>query len=242
MKKFLPLVLLSLFILNSSLVFADYQSAYNDYAGSYSQYRTAHNDYEVAKSAYQTYKTLTAQTDAIKKLRSVLTARNRVVQSFYNLLEEKDAAGKIKEDEKTWLSTHQKKIGAAANLADLNAVSLEFEEHYPQIEREFKQTVSLILIAKETALKNQIDSFIANLSVKTKEMAETGEDTTFADRGLVNTKVKLDLYQTKIEETNTLLAKPEIDLFAVQKKLQEANRLLHEATSFLSEIIKSITG
>ena len=88
MKYFSALVLLFLFCF-ATPVRADYTKAYSDYTYNYNLYRQSYSDYQVAKSTYATYRTLTAQNDAILKLRSVLTARNQLMFVYYDLLVEK---------------------------------------------------------------------------------------------------------------------------------------------------------
>ncbi len=252
MNKILPVI--GLFLLFTHPVFADYQSAYSDYTFAYSQYRTSYNDYQVAKSTYLTYHTLVSQNEAINKLRAILQARDQVMLVYYNLLQEKlnatpgvtDSAkntfGKVKASEITWLAGHQKKVSAAASLEDLNQAASDFENHFPQMAAETKQTIGVVFAGKESTLKSQVDSFITNLTTKLTEIRQTGENTTFADRGQINVKNKLDLYQQKLTEANSLFSHPDNGLFEGQQKFAEANQYLREAASFLTEIIKSITG
>lgn len=259
MRKFLPVLLLaaSSYLL-APPVLADYQSAYNDYSYNYTLYRNTYNDYQVAKSAFLTYHTLTAQSDAINKLRAVLKARDQVMFVYYNLLQEKLNAtvgvtddtkttfGKVKESEKTWLTDHQKKIEAAGSLEDLNSASAEFENRYSQMDTETKQAIGSILLAKEGTLGSQVETFIDSLNTKITEIRQSGEDTTFADRGVINTKNKIELFHTKLTATRDVFfpetSSGQIEIFKGQQRLSEANQYLREAASFLSEIIKSFTG
>lgn len=259
MRKFLPVLLLTVacFLLPSP-VLADYQSAYNDYSYNYTLYRHTYNDYQVAKSTFLTYHTLTAQSDAIDKLRAVLKARDQVMFVYYNLLQEKlnatagvtdtdkTTSGRIKESEKTWLTDHQKKIDAAGSLEDLNDASAEFESRYPQMDTETKQAIGSILLAKEGTLGSQVEIFIESLQAKTAEIRQSGEDTTFADRGVINTKNKMVLFHTKLAAAWDVFfpkaSTGQIEIFKGQQVLTEANQYLREAVSFLMEIIKSFTG
>lgn len=236
---------------------ADYSSAYQDYVYNYQLYRTAYNEFQVAKSTFQTYKTLTAQADAVIKFREVIKARDQVVFVYYDLLQEKmnnttgisdDAKttlANIKKSERDWLTTHQKRIDAASSLDDLNAASSEFESRYPQMDLETKQTIGTILIAKETTLSNRQGSLISDLTTKLAAIRADGQDTSFFDRGLINTKNKLDLNLEKIKQAAAVFntsSRDTIDLFAGQQKLTEANQYLREANTFVLELIKAITG
>lgn len=260
-KLLLALILFSVFkILYSSPVLADYQQAYSDYTYQYSLYRTADNNYQISKSTYLTYKTLTAQNDAIDKLRATLKARASVMSAYYALLQEKlnstpgipddskNTFYSIKNSESDWLSAHQKKIDAAASLDDLNLVSSDFESRYPQMDTESKQTIGTILLAKESYLKGTMDSLIASFSAKLSDIRQDGTNTSIWDRGVINTKNKLDLYQTKIDQAHNVFfpknnsSNNKIDLFSGQQRLTEANQYLREAESFLMEIVKAVTG
>lgn len=235
---------------------ANYSSAYSDYSYSYTKYRTTYNAYQIAKSSYLTYRTLVSQNEAQNKLRDVLTARDTVISSYYNLLQEKlnDTIGttdanketfnKIKESEKSWLTDHQKTIEASASLEDLNQASADFENHYPQMDVEAKQTIGAILTAKEMTLSSRLDTFNSDLTNKLTEIRQAGEDTTFADRGMINVKNKLDLYKVKMAKVSETFSadKSSISLTEGQQRLQEANQYLREATNYLTEIIKSLTG
>jgi len=260
LPKFLPIIfVLFLFAFLFPLsVSADYQSAYNDYSYNYTVYRTTYNDYQVAKSTFLTYHTLTAQNDAVNKLRAVLKARNQVMFVYFDLLQEKlngtpgvpdDAKttfGKVKESEKTWLTDHQKKIDAAASLDDLNSASSEFESRYHQMDTETKQAIGSVLSAKENTLGSKVDTFITDLQTKTAEIRQSGENTSFADRGVIDTKNKLNLFRTKLSAANDIFYpkynSDQIDIFKGEQQFTQANQYLREAVSFLKEIIKSFTG
>lgn len=254
MRKLLAVLF---FLLFASPVQANFQTAKTDYVYQYNLYRQAIDNYQVAKSTYLTYRTLTAQNDAENKLRLAIQTRDSVISSYYDLLQERlnivpgispsyrATFNIIKENEKDWLTEHQKKIDAAASLEDLNATAAEFEAHYPQFDRETKQAIGTILLTKEDNLKRETDQAIETLMVKLTQMRQSGEDTSFWDRGLINTKNKLDLYDQKYTFAKNIYF-PEnngqIDIYSGQQRLTEANQYLREAVRFLQEIIKTITG
>ncbi len=256
MKLISALVLLVLFFVVAP-VRADYASAYTDYTFNYSKYRDSYNAYQVSKSTYTTYKTLTAQTDAIAKLKTVIQARDKVMASYYDLLQEKLNATtgipsdsqatffQMKTSEKSWMADHQKKIDAAATLDDLNLASSVFESHYPQFDSETKQVVGMVLIAKETNLAARWDVLATGVSDKRKEINLAGENTTLGERDVISARNKKDLTMTDITAVQTMLIpqnNQKTDLFGAQQKLSEANQYLKEGTNYLLEIIKGITG
>lgn len=234
----------------ASPVHADYQRAYQDYVYNYGAYRNSYNEYTVAKSTYQTYRTLTAQNEAINKFRAVLKNRATVMAVYYNLLQEKlvndkDTFNGIKESEKGWLDAHQKKIDAAGSLEDLNSVSQEFDSRYSQMDLETRQTVGKILLSKEIDLKGQLDLIFNNLDTKLKEMRTEGVNTTTQDRGVISSKNKLELFNQKVDEGKAIFfpeRNDQIDIFKGQQRLTEANQYLRETVNYLLEVIKSVTG
>lgn len=237
---------------------ASYSQAYSDYTYAYNQYRSSHDAYLISKSTFATYRTLTAQTDAIDKLRTVLQNRNTLMSVYYDLLQEKmadvptiDSQSKgtffnVKESEKKWLNEQKIKIDAAASLEDLNKISGEFEGRYPQMDTETKQAVGSILIAKITGYTNRWDKLSTDLSNELKVIGNDGEDTAGGQRGIISARNKRDLSSTKIDEAKAVLwprySSYTIDLLASQQKLIESTQYLREATSYLLEVVKDITG
>lgn len=255
MRKFLPVLFFFLFAFPVS---ADYQTARNDFTYQYSQYRTAHDRYQVAKSSYLTYRTLTAQTEAINSFRLVIQDRDQVISTYYDLLQEKLNAtagvspnylttfSDLKKGEKDWLAAHQKKISAAASLEDLNNVSHEFEDRYPQFDSETKQAFGTVLLAKEANLRSQTDALVIDLTTNLARLRQDSADTAFADRGQIAIKDKLGLYDQKITDTKSIFFpkdnRGQIDIYQAQQRLTEANQYLREALTMFREIIKSLTG
>lgn len=260
MKKILPVVLLLGFLILAPNVRADYSSAYQDYVYNYQIYRNAINEFQVAKSTYQTYRTLTAQNEAITKFKTVLKTRDTVMAVYYNLLQEKlnatpavDDATKntfngIKTSEKNWLDAHQTKIDAAGSLDDLNSVSGEFDSRFPQMDLETRQTVGNVLLAKEADLKGQLDSLSGTETQVLAQIRQSGQDTSVWDRGVISARSKLDLYQQKIDDARNIFYPQNnyynqgIDIFQGQQALSSANQYLRETVSYLLEVIKGITG
>ncbi|MBI4100001.1 hypothetical protein HY440_03260 [Candidatus Microgenomates bacterium] len=257
MKRYLP-VFCFLFLFIVRPVAANYQTARADFTYQYSQYRGAHDRYQVAKSSYLTYRTLTAQTEAIASLRLVVQARDQVIFSYYDLLQEKLNAtpgvsvnyqttfSDVKANEKTWLAAHQKTIDAAASLEDLNNVSREFEDRYPEFDTETKQAFGTVLLAKEATLRVGTDALIDSLNTNLVRLRQDGASTTFADRGLISIKDKLGLYDQKMTAARVVFfsknTRDPISVFVGQQRLSEANQYLREALTQFREIIKSITG
>ncbi len=243
---------------------ADYQTAYRDYVYNYSVYKNAHNDYQIAKSSYQTYHTLTSQNEAVARFKTVLKARDNVISAYYDLLQEKLSStegispdtkstfGTISQSEKAYLTSHQKRVDDASTLSDLNAVSQEFESRYGQISLETKQAIGNVLLTKEANLKIRLDALVSDLTRKTEEIRQSGEDTGILDRGLIAANNKLDFYEKQyaaakltfsgVKQDRFSQTVPTINVFAGQQSLAQANQYLRETMTILKEAVRSITG
>lgn len=245
---------------SSQFAYADFKSAYQDYTYTYQLYRTALNEFQIAKSSFLTYRTLTAQNEALDKFRKALVSRNQVIIVYYNLLQEKmnetpgvspeskNTFNNIKESEKNWIDSHKQKIEAAGSFEDLNNVSSEFESRFPQMDTETKQAIGTIEMAKVADLKAKLNTQIDTLNTWIAQIGSTGQDTSFANRGIISARSKLDLHDQKInaalitfypEKTSK---KDRINLYNGQRQLTEAKQYLSETATYLLEIIKSFTG
>lgn len=245
---------------NPSPVKADYNKAYQDYTYTNQLYRTAKNEYQIARSSYQTYRTLASQNEAIDKFRKILILRNQVMTVYYDLLQEKmnetngvTADSKstfniIRLSEAAWLSDHQKKVAVATSIEDLNSVSREFDQRYAQMDSETKQSIGVIEMAKVTVLRDSVDSLLSRLSQKVTEINSSGEDTTFAARGLISAKNKLQLYSYNFDAAKAAFyptktyGNNQINLFAGQGQLSGAKQYLSETITLMLEVISNITG
>lgn len=254
------LLVIFFFLLSPSIAFADFNSAYQDYTYTNQLYRTTVNEYQIAKSSYQTYRTLTAQNEAINKFQKVLKARNQVMTVYYDLLQEKmnstvgvssdskNTFNSIRLSEEAWLLDHQKKIDAAASLEDLNSVSTEFNQRYSQMDTETKQAIGTIELAKVATLKGNVDVLVERLSGRISDINKSGEDTSFASRGLISARNKLQLYSYNFEAARNSFypqksyGNDSINLFIGQSQLSGAKQYLSETLTLLLEIINNITG
>jgi hypothetical protein len=258
MRVFVSALILSLFLFaKPGFVLADYQKSYDDYTYNFSKYRDAHNTYDIAKSTYATYKTLTAKEEAIKQTRLVLQSRDKLMSSYYDLLYEKlltmpaisnEQRGTfftMKESEKKWMENHQKVLDAASTLEDLNSASGQFEEHFPQFDSETKQAIGMVLLSKSDVLLAKWSNQAESISNQFKIISSSGEDVGLGERGIVSARNKKEMAVTKIESARAILTKNDyskINLFDAQQKLTEGMQYLREATQFLQEVMKGITG
>lgn len=245
----------------STPVSADFNQAYQDYVYNQQLYKNAYNQFQISRSTYLTYKTLTSQNDAISKFKTVLKARNQLISTYYDLLQEKLNASPgipndykntfsgIRQSEKTWLSENQTTIDSAGSLEDLNEASQNFATKYPQMNLETKMAVGTILLTKEDQLRNSLNQQIGSFSAILGRIRSDGEDTSTKERGLIVIQDKLNFQEQKTTLARNIFTgndrynyNKSIELPAGQKALVEANQYLMEAASNLLELVRSFTG
>jgi hypothetical protein len=263
--KFWPaLVYVFLFLLTFAAATparADFSQALSDYNFRYSSYRTAYSKFQVAKSTYQTYRTLTAQNAAVAAFRDVLTSRNTLVSSYFDLLQEKlnntpaidsvdlQTYTGIRKSTKDWLSANQIKTNGAATLGDLNTASKDFENRYPQMSTDMRQAIGHILIAKGTFLNNRLQIMFDQMETVSRLLSQGGENPSNVDRGLIQAKIKRDLFTDKQNALKThffsqdsYYSADRSQILPGQQLAVEANQYLKESVSYLLEIVKDLTG
>lgn len=257
-RSLASLVLIALVVLFPSSVRADYQQAFSNYSAQYSQYRTVYSQFTVARSAYQTYRTLAAQNTAITSFRKVLQTRNALVSAYYDLLQEKlnttpsvdpldiSAFGEINNNTKLWLKENNDKIAGSASIEDLNSVSSEFAQRYPQMLIDSKQTIGRVLLAQGTYLDNRLSYVTLEVKNFLTVLAQDN-DVTILERGILQAQTKHDLYTQKHDQERQYFFPTDtyrldnLDLLQGQQIAIAANQYLSESANYLLELIKNVT-
>lgn len=255
---FFLLILVGFFFFQAPTVRADYGQALDEYNSKYSNYRQAYSNFTVARSTYVTYKTFTAQSAAVVAFRDVLDARNKLINAYFDLLSEKlnitsgldpvdlRTFTGTRKSTKEWLIKNQAKVSSAASIEDLNNASDEFTDRYEKINQDMKQTIGLILLAKGTNLDQNLSLAFVQTSQVSSLLKGFGEDTTAIDRGLIQAKVKRDLFAQKQQEEKDLFFPKyqgrDVDILRGQQLAIAANQYLREATSYLIELTRPYTG
>ena len=261
--KILPAVLLFVILsfqfLGVNAVKADYNQTYSDYQFLYSQYRKSFDEYTVAKATYQTYRTLTTQNDALEKMRTTLTDRANIVGAYLNLIYDKmtvsegiplnelTSYAKIKSAQESWLSSHKKLISGAATLEDLNAISHDFDTRYLQIKDQTNKAVAIILLSKNDYAYAKMPDLFNRLQAQLSRLPAAGEDNLTHLRGLDVARSKAQLWEDKRAEILTVMNPKQysyqqaLDIGKIQNLLFGGLQYLKESTSYLNEIVGSIT-
>jgi len=256
-KKCLFLLLAGFFFVTP--VHADYNQSYSDYQFLYSQYRKSFQDFTVAKATYLTYKTLTTQNDTLEKMRQVLSDRADIISGYINLISEKTKIGegipvsqvntfqKVADLENSWLASHKRQIAAAETIDDLDTISADFDTRYPIILDETQKAVSIILVSKNDYVYAKMPDLFTRTETHINRLPTVGEDAITPLRSLAVAQSKAQLWEDKRAEAMALLTPKTngnnnvFNLYKAQELLIQGLQYLKESTSFLKEIVDSLT-
>lgn len=250
MKKVLPIFILLIFffVLFAPSVVADFDQAYQIYISQYDQYRTSLTNFLTTKNRYLTYKTLTAQTEALTATKVFLEDRDQTLINFMIMLLEKNPSESFKKlisDEIVFFSDHKKLVPAVASLEDSVQIGDTFTNRFPTTEVLLRQTIANVLLSKVKSFDEQIASLIARFEEKINLLKNQGKDVSTLERWLLETKNKQLLAHEKLGtaqltadqfQTNNNPTKIAEDFRKVQVLIFEANQYLKESTAYLKEI------
>ena len=263
MKKFLlTFIFFCFFLISPSHAFGqtfDFKRAYDDYLYNFNLYRQTHLEYTSAKSEYYAYQTLESETRALEKTRALLFTRNAALATYLTALRMKlvETTNVINYEQSmrfiyldnqiSFLKLNDQKLPAPATIDDLQIVSNEVADKYPEIEILAYQTLTTINAGQVEGLTSRLEVEVKKLEEKIDEARNLGEDTTTVERWLLNVKEKIVLAKRKREEAKNListLVPKEQNKKAVwassQQLSEEANQYLKEAVSYTKEIIKKL--
>ncbi len=250
MKKVLPTFVFFylLFLLFASSVLADFEETYKIYISQYDQYRISLTNFLTSKNRYLTYKTLTAQTEALTATKVFLEDRDQTLINFMTMILEKNPSESFKKllsDEILFFSDHKKLVPAVASLEDSVQVSETFTNRFPTTEVLLRQTIANVLLSKVKSFDEQIVDLVARFEEKINLLKSQGKDVSTLERWLLETKNKQLLAHEKLTtaqlmadqfQINNNPAKIAEDFRKVQVLIFEANQYLKESTAYLKEI------
>ncbi len=259
--KFKLTPLLFVFFFFSCLpVFAQefsFQKAWADHVYTVGQYQKTHEQFLRAKQAYNTYQTLSTRNEAVKTGVDILKAREEMVRTYLVMFRMKLFESKLSFDVSkqeyinsadilvSWLESRKSKLEAVGNIDDLNSVSREFEDKYPQIEALSYQMIGIyqagnigLVVDRITDLKEEI---------KTKAELEDEKRVEF-DRSMVQIEEKISLAknnrQKGLDIFKTLDDKKTKDYRLVWQEgrsaLVDCQQYLREVIVFMDEVIKQL--
>lgn len=262
--KRLPVYILLLFIFFSSgfIVYASSQQAYQDYLYQFDVYRQTYTDFQVAKNEYAKFKSLTSQSSALDKTKTMLSQRDQLLRAYLLLLNEK-----LNEDtgistttkqlyrslitsEVTFLENHAKLVPSIGSIDDAERISEQLESHYSILQVSIRQILIGLSLGQLTILSTMYDKTLldAQTQVQTNSSTFTPQKQETINRWLLQITNKKSLYQQKfdaISSANSLLHGNDIQNLERQysdltKSMNEARQYLKEGASFMTELVTAL--
>lgn len=144
-KLFILLVLVALPALLAVPINASSQQAYRDYLYQFDVYRSVFSDFQTARGEYLKFQTLTSQSTALTKAKTMLAQRAMLLRTYLLLLTERlnENPGLAADEQNRYLSLLTSEINfldrqksavpAIASLEGATGHSKELETHYPTL-------------------------------------------------------------------------------------------------------------
>lgn len=256
----LILVLLLFLSVGSQKTNADYSSSFKSYQDLSEYYRKAYQNYIVSKNKYLTYKTLTAQKEALDNGREFLKTRDQLVLTYLEVLKSKvsETGGYSDSDkglifgnlgvESVWLTNIRSKYEVASTLSDLQNISNQVQDRYLNTIRPVSLgVVGSIYLNKFDINFNSAEQIIRSLENTLNNIKNAGDKTEVADRWLLEAKNKISLAKDKENEAKFLFTNLHgqsilTDFSQGVFYLTQGNQYLREANSYIAEVLKNIKG
>ena len=241
--------------------------AYKLYIEAVANYESAHEIYLQRKSQYLRFGTLKSRQDAQEATEAMMQARDTVVISYFNALEEHltnstgvpeariESLGLAFDAETQWFEEHKASITSATSLEDLVNKTKEAESRWKSDEGLMYEVLSTISYGKILDFSSRTNETFSALRQKIADIKQDErEEYVFSEK-------KFDIlgrWVSEIEQRITqskdvqLEAENKISEFATKKgrglnsyneviaTLGQAQTLLKEANTYMNEIIREI--
>ncbi len=259
MRRFLPLVIL--LVAGISLwrtpVQASSPQAYQDFNYQFDQYRQKLSDFQAAYTQYKQFNSLTAQQDALDKVKALLAQRNMVAKTYFLFLNEKlnENPGLGSADTAGYRTAITNQIGlldqntvqsqTIGTLADAATVSTAFIKNYNAMQAAYRQTIVGINLGYLQYFGSKFDAAAA--SAQTLIAASRGDSSpekqATMDRWMLNLSNQHSLFTEKIVLIQKALPgikgdvqEQDRQLATIQKTMLAARQDLIEGASYLGEL------
>jgi len=265
MKVLITVIINLLLVLNTvNAVNAqtNYEILLNNYRTSFDTYIEARDEYIEARAEYLKFKTLVAQTEAIKVTQNFLTTRQQVQINYLALIKERLEQSpeltddELKEfilyinDETEFLNSQIPLFDTTNNLDDLVRLSDEAERKHETYLATSYKIKGLIVAGKVRSLRKTAEELINLATEQAARIRKEGLiETTDIDRWIIETPEKLVFAKsnetTGITELNELNPRDVIRqgpnaYGKLQKALRISNQYLREIDVLLLQIVQKI--
>lgn len=257
------IILIGIFlILPPTQLRASSSQAYKDYLYQFDVYRTMYSDFKVAQNEYFKFKTLTSQTTALAKTKTMVSQRDQLLRAYLLLLNEKlyENPGVSDTERNTYLSLthneinfldqHTTLVERIGSLEDAMETSRDLETHYAVLQASMRQTVAGLSLGELAQRAKLFDLALADAKalVETNRGIFSPEKQSTLDRWLLQITNTRSLYTQKV---NSIIASAEslrggdindqnTFFIQIQKSVGEARQYLVDGTSFLGELATSL--
>ncbi|HUD19868.1 MAG TPA: hypothetical protein VMR81_05485 [Patescibacteria group bacterium] len=259
MKRLLASVLVVAgFLLVTHPVFATSAQAYQDFLYQFDVYRQNYSDFQVSKNEYQKFQSLTAQTDALAKTKTMLAERDQLLRSYLLLLDEKLAEDQgltastkvlyqtLVRNEASFLADDSSKIQAVASIPDAVQASSNLESHYNILQSSIKQILIGLGLGQLSLLSQYYDTNVktAQTLIANYSGSMTPDKQQTVNRWILQIQNKRSFYQQKYDEITAedtnLTARDSQGLDdkynTMTQGLADARQYLVEGASYLVEL------
>ena len=254
------LLVFAFFFSFASVALAASDQAYQDYIFQFDRYRETYADFRIAKNEYEKYGTLTSQTTALEKTRTMMTQRDSLLRSYLLLLDEnlnedtglgtteRNLYQTILRNEITFLESHSNLVAAIGSLKDADTVSKQLETRNVTFQASIRQILIAIELGRLTDLQRQYDGVVEQVrsyitdhrGLLSNQMQAT------IDRWLLQVTNKETLFQQKTDSirrsNEQLKSRTVVDLNqkfqSMRQTVREAHQDLIDGASNLTEVVR----
>ena len=252
------IVILSIGFILHSPVNATSQQAYQDYLYQFDIYRQNYSDFQVAQNEYQKFQSLTAQTDALNKTKTMLSQRDQLLRSYLLLLDErlredqglapatKQTYEALLQNEATFLASHAQLISAIGSIDDATQVSRQLESHYMILQVSIRQILIGLALGQLSILNNfyKTDLQTAQSLINTYSSNFTSDKQQTINRWILEIQNKQVLFQQKYDALVAANAQFTADdqnsldqkFGDLSSQINDARQYLLEGSSYLIEL------
>jgi len=259
-KIILPFFLPLIFLLAKPIL-ADFDQALSDFRYQLSEYATLHNNYQVSKANYLQFKSLPAEKDAFENTKKVLISRNKTLESYFFLLQEKlnqtqnsietedflDVSQKIAQKE-DFLKNQIQELEKAQIISQLETISKDLEGKIEEF-KDLSEEASSLVILSQLRLTFQLHQDLQQKIFKViEENPQAVKDKALIDRWMEESNNKAQngiAERNKARETLHQFLQKEaynksLILLKLKEQLKTSKDFLQQAIEEQEQVIRKI--
>jgi hypothetical protein len=237
------LLLLSSLFFPKNILAVDLEQAKNDYLYQRSLYQIDHIDYLEKLQIHQKFYSITTKQDLFDTEKKVLISRNQNVRTYLIYLSSKldqchfrpettKLLQQLSQQRQDWLFEQNKQIGNSQELSQLQPLSLEFSQKYPEILSLIYSALSQIQIDQQQFILQQITDLKQSVQTQNSQVDPQWFEDFDKQTSQINQHLQNAFLLLPPENTQALKFYKE-----VQKELQSSQSLLIKTKEDLKSVI-----